>query len=83
MEIRCTHWINIGGRDAGGCKLNLYGGRPSNGVCIERCQQYNGPRPCARCWSNEHTVEACPISPELSREQAAQNIRNNVGGCNC
>ena len=34
---RCKHMVD------GACGLGLYGGRPSPGVCLKVCTEYDGP----------------------------------------
>lgn len=33
MKINCQHWEDVGLRDAGGCALGKFRGRPSHGTC--------------------------------------------------
>ena len=42
MNCRCRYWSDCGVNGGGCCSRNLYGGRPSLGVC-RLCPQYQGP----------------------------------------
>ena len=43
MTIPCTHSVDCGVIGGSCCDLGLYGGRPSHGVCLRVCDQYDGP----------------------------------------
>ena len=43
MIVACTNWRNCGSSNSGRCDLGLFGGRPSFGVCLRVCDQYDGP----------------------------------------
>lgn len=42
LMSQCKHWSDCGVRGGGCCSQNLYGGKPSGGVC-QRCESYSGP----------------------------------------
>lgn len=44
MKVQCRHWREWKIAGMGVCALNLYGGKPSHGVCIQVCPHYKGPR---------------------------------------
>jgi hypothetical protein len=39
MKIRCEHWSGEEGERWGKCSEGLFGGRPSNGVCLTICRR--------------------------------------------
>jgi len=41
-NIPCKHWENCGLADGGCCKISVYN-KPSNGICLNICPQYQGP----------------------------------------
>ena len=42
MTIPCNHWYDCGVNHGGCCAINAYE-RPSFGVCLRVCDQYDGP----------------------------------------
>lgn len=42
MNMRCNHWRDCGVTGGGCCAINAYE-RPSRGVCLRICDQYDGP----------------------------------------
>lgn len=40
--IPCKHWENCNITHGGGCKINAYQ-KPSHGICLKICNQYDGP----------------------------------------
>ncbi len=40
--VRCRHWRDCGLHDGGCCERGVFD-RPSAGVCLRLCQQYDGP----------------------------------------
>lgn len=41
-KIPCKHWESCGLTDGGCCKISAYT-NPSNGICLNICNQYDGP----------------------------------------
>ena len=41
-KIPCKHWENCGIANGGCCKINAYQ-KPSHGLCLNICNQYDGP----------------------------------------
>lgn len=41
--LPCSHWSHCGVTGGGCCSKNLFGGRPSFGVCLKACEEYDGP----------------------------------------
>ena len=42
MSVPCKHWIDIGRPRGGGCAIGVHE-RPSYGVCLKSCTEYEGP----------------------------------------
>lgn len=40
---KCKHWTDCGVAGGGCCAKGLYGGKPSAGVCLRVCPEYDGP----------------------------------------
>lgn len=41
--VPCKHWSECGLPSGGCCAKGLYGGRPSAGICLRHCDDYEGP----------------------------------------
>lgn len=44
MNIDCKYWSNCNVTGGGCCSLNLFGGKPSTGVCLTACSKYTGDK---------------------------------------
>ena len=42
LSVDCIHWVDCGVSHGGCCAIGAYD-RPSYGVCLLVCQQYDGP----------------------------------------
>lgn len=42
-DIPCKHWSDCGVSGGGCCAKGLHGGKPSVGVCLSVCMEYDGP----------------------------------------
>lgn len=43
MSVPCKHWSACNVHGGGCCAKGLYGGKPSAGVCLRVCPEYDGP----------------------------------------
>jgi hypothetical protein len=64
MNIPCTNWEDAGIPGAGRCKLSLYDGLPSNGVCVQICKRYDGPKVQLPPPLPAVKIELCDDSPK-------------------
>lgn len=43
QPVNCSAWEDTRTRGSGKCRLGMYGGHPSHGVCMMACTHYDGP----------------------------------------
>jgi hypothetical protein len=64
-QVQCSHWTDDGLN--GVCDLDLYGGRPSVGLC-KKCESYSGPEDRV----TGEPAPAPPASPLFSPQRLLQ-----------
>ena len=74
MKIACKYWKDCGIKNGGCCEKGLYGGKPSIGICLHECKEYDGP-----------PRESQNISNANLKDRVKYILRSNKkkGGCNC
>ena len=68
MTIPCKHWRECGVNGGGCCDIGAYQ-RPSFGVCLVHCKQYDGP-------DRGNIGSVYMQSPELKRIPSHQKLRH-------
>lgn len=70
MNVPCPHWSS----DAPSCRLGLYGGNPSPGVCLRVCE--HGPK-----LAREQMPKRPPMPIPDDFDVEHERRRTRQGGC--
>ena len=77
LQTYCRHWHDCGIAGGGCCRLGLYGGRPSHGVC-RACPTYTGPNRGLGDWVHRFAKPAAWLLNRIARRNVLGNSR-----CGC